>query len=119
MSTGRSSMSVLTASEGYGLGPMIGGSREPLQGRWRASSRGVVCRPGLLWVNTSSQDLWIVGTACCYAWTYRHFMRRIAIGCTTDSHSLYAGFMNQLSQCIFIWDEDERASPDGGQAALS
>ena len=34
-------------------------------------------------------------------------MRRIAVRCATDSHSLYAGFMNKLNQCIFIWDEDD------------
>ncbi|XP_034557840.1 uncharacterized protein LOC117825948 isoform X1 [Notolabrus celidotus] len=36
-----------------------------------------------------------------------HFMRRIAVGCTTDSHQLYATFMSRLSHCIFMWDEDD------------
>jgi hypothetical protein len=34
-------------------------------------------------------------------------MRRIATGCTTDSHQLYASFMANLSRCIFEWDADD------------
>ncbi len=33
-----------------------------------------------------------------------HFMRRIALGCTTDAHQLYPIFMSRLSACIFEWD---------------
>ncbi|CAM4567614.1 unnamed protein product [Leuciscus chuanchicus] len=33
-----------------------------------------------------------------------HFMRRIAMGCTTDAHQLYPIFMSRLSACIFEWD---------------
>ncbi|XP_076833440.1 uncharacterized protein LOC143478370 [Brachyhypopomus gauderio] len=33
-----------------------------------------------------------------------HFMRRIAVGCTTDAHQLYPIFMARLSTCIFEWD---------------
>lgn len=33
-----------------------------------------------------------------------HFMRRLAAGCTTDSHQLYGTFMSRLSACIFEWD---------------
>lgn len=33
-----------------------------------------------------------------------HFMRRIAVGCTTDAHQLYPTFMSRLSACIFEWD---------------
>lgn len=99
-------MSVLTASEGYGLGKMIGG----LISRYEDAG---VPPPEVLYVDRD----------CCGSTHLRsmfrqwgsmeirldvwHFMRRIAVGCTTDSHSLYAGFMNQLSQCIFIWNEDD------------
>ena len=34
-----------------------------------------------------------------------HFMRRMAMGCTTESHPLYATFMANLSNAIFVWDE--------------
>nr|XP_055051857.1 uncharacterized protein LOC129437622 isoform X1 [Misgurnus anguillicaudatus] len=33
-----------------------------------------------------------------------HFMRRLAVGCTTDAHPLYPTFMGCLSACIFEWD---------------
>lgn len=32
-----------------------------------------------------------------------HFMRRLAVGCTTDAHQLYPVFMSRLSVCIFEW----------------
>ena len=38
-----------------------------------------------------------------------HFMRRIALGCTTESHPLYGTFMANLSSCIFEWDESDYA----------
>ena len=35
-------------------------------------------------------------------------MRRIAAGCTTESHPLmYGQFMSRLSSCIFEWDASE------------
>ena len=36
-----------------------------------------------------------------------HFMRRLARGCTSESHPLYATFMSQLSGCIFEWDASD------------
>ena len=30
-----------------------------------------------------------------------HYMRRIALGCTSESHTLYGVFMGKLSACIF------------------
>lgn len=33
-----------------------------------------------------------------------HFMRLLAVGCTTDAHPLYPAFMRALSSCIFEWD---------------
>ena len=32
-------------------------------------------------------------------------MRRLARGCTTESHPLYGTFMAQLSSCLFEWEE--------------
>ena len=36
-----------------------------------------------------------------------HFMRRLARGCTTESHPLYGTFMAKLSSCIYEWDEHD------------
>ncbi|CAB1435238.1 unnamed protein product [Pleuronectes platessa] len=38
-----------------------------------------------------------------------HFMRRLAVGCTTDTHQLYPGFMSRLSASIFEWDAADLA----------
>lgn len=38
-----------------------------------------------------------------------HFMRRLAVGCTTDAHQLYPLFMSRLSACIFEWDAADLA----------
>ena len=34
-------------------------------------------------------------------------MKRLAAGCTSDSHPLYGMFLSQLSASIFEWDADE------------
>ena len=34
-------------------------------------------------------------------------MRRIARGCSSESHPLYGTFMGSLSSCIFEWDEED------------
>ena len=34
-------------------------------------------------------------------------MRRLAKGCTSESHPLYGTFMSKLSLCIFEWDEGD------------
>ena len=36
-----------------------------------------------------------------------HFMRRIAVGVTSESHPLYGTFMQRISGCIFEWDADD------------
>ena len=36
-----------------------------------------------------------------------HYMRRLACGCTAESHPLYGTFMARLSACIFEWDPDD------------
>ncbi|XP_029700904.1 uncharacterized protein [Takifugu rubripes] len=38
-----------------------------------------------------------------------HFMRRLAVGCTTDAHQLYPTFMARMSACIFEWDATDVA----------
>ncbi|XP_031172176.2 uncharacterized protein LOC116061928 isoform X3 [Sander lucioperca] len=38
-----------------------------------------------------------------------HFMRRLALGCTTDAHQLYPIFMSRISACIFEWDAADLA----------
>ena len=99
-------MSVLTASEGFGLGPMI----EGLIRRYREAG---VAPPEVLYVdrdccgNTLLRRMfeeWEQMTIRLDIW---HFMRRFAVGCTTDSHQLYASFMSRLSHCIFMWDQGD------------
>ena len=36
-----------------------------------------------------------------------HFMRRLANGCTLESHPLYGPFMSRLSAAIFEWDRSD------------
>lgn len=38
-----------------------------------------------------------------------HFMRRLALACTTDAHQLYPLYMARLSACIFEWDAADLA----------
>ncbi|KAK9962822.1 hypothetical protein ABG768_008173 [Culter alburnus] len=99
-------MSVLTASEGFGLGPMI----EGLIKRYRVAG---VAPPEVLYVdrdccgNTLLRRMfeeWEQMTIRLDVW---HFMRRFSVGCTTDSHQLYATFMSRLSHCIFMWDQGD------------
>ncbi|XP_057191375.1 uncharacterized protein LOC130555294 [Triplophysa rosa] len=99
-------MSVLTANEGAGLDLMAAGLMERYQ-------RAGVDPPTILYVDCDCckevgetklkrrfsgwpdvivrLDIW-------------HFMRRLAVGCTTDAHQLYPTFMARLSSCIFEWD---------------
>jgi len=99
-------MSVLTASEGFGLAQMVAGIIK----RYRDAAAPP---PVLLYVDRD----------CCGATHLKtmfaewkdleirldiwHFMRRISVGCTTDSHQLYATFMAHLSRCIFSWDQED------------
>ena len=98
-------VSVLTAKEGSGLSKMAGG----LMKRYKNAS---VDPPVLLYVDRD----------CCYGkskalfaeWDnllirldIYHFMRRIATGCSTESHQLHQTFMARLSQCIFQWDSND------------
>ena len=34
-------------------------------------------------------------------------MRRLARGCSSESHPLYATFMGKISNCIFEWDPSD------------
>ncbi|KAI9533663.1 hypothetical protein NQZ68_021437 [Dissostichus eleginoides] len=46
-------------------------------------------------------------------------MRRFAVGCSTDSHQLYATFMSRLSHYVFMWDQDDlKAAKDAKRAEL-
>ena len=36
-----------------------------------------------------------------------HFMRRKAVGCTSESHSLYGTYMSRLPGCVFEWDAND------------
>ena len=94
--------SVLTDSEGDGLGDMVTGLVE----RYRNSN---VPPPKLLYVDRDccSRKLkshfheWSNLVIRLDVW---HFMRRFAAGCCSESHALYATFMSRLSACVFEWD---------------
>ncbi|XP_030854350.1 uncharacterized protein LOC100889002 [Strongylocentrotus purpuratus] len=48
-----------------------------------------------------------------------HLMRRLATGCSTDSHQLYSVFLGRLSACIFEWSgEDLRLLMEAKRAVL-
>ncbi|KAK7926306.1 hypothetical protein WMY93_008616 [Mugilogobius chulae] len=36
-----------------------------------------------------------------------HFKRGFSVGCTSEFHESYMGFMAELSQCIFEWDDTD------------
>ena len=101
-------MSVLTASEGVGLEPMAAG----LVKRYQEAR---VTPPKLLYVDRDCCDRgevkvremfkpWLHLLICLDIW---HYMRRLALGCTTEAHPLYGVFFGHLSQCIFEWSSDD------------
>ena len=98
-------MSVLTATEGAALGPMVRGIVQ----RYRSAD---VTAPKILYVDrdccnnpalTSMFDAWPELTIRLGIW---HFMRRLAVCATSDSHPLYGVFMGRLSACIFEWSAE-------------
>ena len=99
-------MTVLTASEGSGL-------QEMATGIVRRYQQAGVSPPVLLYTDRDCCGERPLGSLF-EAWPQLRirldtwpFMRRIAIGCTTESHPLYGVFMARLSQCIFEWSEDD------------
>ena len=91
-------MSVLTASEGVGLQPMAAGLMK------RYSDAGVP-PPKVLYVDchccgggaVKRKDLFSQWSQMVISVNIWHFMRRIAVGCTTESHPMYAIFLGHLS----------------------
>ena len=91
-------MSVLTASEGVGLQPMAAGLMK------RYLDAGVP-PPKVLYVDHDScggsavktKDLFSKWSEMVIANDIWHFMRHIAVGCTTESHPMYAIFLAHLS----------------------
>ncbi len=106
--SGQVLMSVLTASEGVGLGPMAAGLMK------RYSDAGVP-PPKVLYVDRDCcaggavkvRDLFSKWSELSISLDIWHFMRRFAIGCTTESHPLYGVFLGRLSQCIFEWSNED------------
>ncbi|XP_066915572.1 uncharacterized protein [Clytia hemisphaerica] len=47
---------------------------------------------------------WKYMIVCLDIW---HYMRRLALGLTTESHPLYGTFLKRLSGCIFEWNQDD------------
>ena len=101
-------MSVLTASKGVGLQPMAAGL---MKGYLDAG----VPPPKVLYVDrdccgggaVKTKDLFSQWSEMVIALDIWHFMRCIAVGCTTESHPMYAIFLGRLSQCIFAWSQED------------
>lgn len=103
--------SVLTVQEGPGLDRMVKGVMD----RYRQASVpppvvlyvdcGCCVNEGLTKLQTRFGD-WPDLRIRLDIW---HFMRRLAVGCTTDAHILYPVFMGSLSACVFEWDAGDVA----------
>ncbi|KAL3065077.1 hypothetical protein OYC64_015289 [Pagothenia borchgrevinki] len=103
-------MSVLTAAEGYGLRDMAQG----LQNRYQLAGKEP---PQVLYVDRDCcrRDGGTCAAAALFpAWPRLavrldiwHFIRRLAVGVTSESQPLYPEFMRRLSSCIFEWDPED------------
>ena len=103
--------SVLTVQEGPGLDRMVSGIME----RYRQAA---VPPPVLLYVDcgccvthgaSKLQTRFAEWPELHIRLDIWHFMRRLAVGCTTDAHVLYPTFMGGLSASIFEWDAGDLA----------
>ncbi|XP_070565611.1 uncharacterized protein [Ptychodera flava] len=100
-------MSVLTATEGGGIGPMV----EGIVQRYRSAN---VPPPGLLYVDRDCCGVLSKLRTMFTDWPdirirldIWQFMRRITTGCISKSHQLYRTFLRQLSSCIFEWNQED------------
>ena len=94
--------SALQCSEGAGLKPMA-------EGLVKRYTDAGVSPPKLLYVDrdcceggaVKMKDLFKQCGDLFIRVDIWHFMRWIAVGCTTEAHPLYGVFLGWLSQCIF------------------
>ena len=99
-------MSVLTSGEGHGLEPMVSG----IIRRYKDAK---VRPPVILYVdrdccgNSQLRKMFAAWSDVIIRLDIWHFMRRLAVACTTDSHPLYGIFMGRLSKCIFEWSRED------------
>ena len=98
---------VLTASEGCGLRAMAAG----LVRRFELTG---VRPPKIMYTDRDCCGERPVSVALFSAWVELltrldawHWIRCIALGCTTESHPLYGTFMARLSQSIFEWVQED------------
>ncbi|XP_014667376.1 PREDICTED: uncharacterized protein LOC106808959 [Priapulus caudatus] len=110
--------SVLTSGNGFGLAPMVSGIVK------RYSSAGIA-PPEVLYVGRGCcgdpriRDIFAAWPDLIIRLDVWHFMRRLAAGCTTESHQLYGVFMSRLSACIFEWSgEDLQALKNAKRSEL-
>ena len=100
-------MSVLTASEGVGRASIAAG----LMKRYSDAKEPP---PKVLYVNRDCceagavkvKDLFFKWPGLIISLDIWPFMRRLALGCTTESHPLYSVFLGRFSQCIFQWSRN-------------
>ncbi|KAK3095078.1 hypothetical protein FSP39_010032 [Pinctada imbricata] len=100
-------VSVLTAGEGCGLGPMA-------QGLMQRYATANVQPPKVLYVDKdccggATGNLFPDWGDMCIRLDVWHYMRRLTLACTTESHQLYSVFMARLSGCIFEWSHEDLA----------
>ena len=98
-------MSVLTDSEGDGLGEMAIGLMNRYQLAKQSPPKVIYvdrecCSSGL----KSKFNLWSDVVVRMDVW---HFVRRFAAGCSSESHAMYPTFMSRLSGSIFQWDAED------------
>ena len=97
---------MLTASEGSGLSEMAKG----LVDRYKNAG---VSPPDVVYTDHDCcgargiKGLFPEWNDICVRLDIWHFMRRLAIGVTTESHPLYATFMGRVSKCIFEWSTED------------
>ncbi|XP_071501526.1 uncharacterized protein [Diadema antillarum] len=97
-------MTVLTAAEGMGLDDMTAGLVRRYEAAGQPPPELLYVDRGCCGANSLVFKEWPDLTVRLDIW---HFMRRLARGCTTESHQLYAFFLRHLSAAIFEWSADD------------
>ncbi|XP_071500121.1 uncharacterized protein [Diadema antillarum] len=97
-------MTVLTTAEGMGLDDMTAGLVRRYEAAGQPPPELLYVDRGCCGTNSLIFKEWPDLTMRLDIW---HFMRRLARGCTTENHQLYAFFLRHLSAAIFEWSADD------------
>ena len=99
--------SVMTTVEGHGITPMLVGIINRYTNAQEKPPEIIYIDRDCCGDSPLQQVLVASGWNAVLRLDIWHFMRRIATGCSTESHQLYSTFMGLLSNCIFHWDEQD------------